>query len=92
MIHIKRNNDGTHTGLPSHVQLGAYRKLPVEVRAVLMPEEFEVETLEGTMHGNRGDYLICGVQGEYYPCKPAIFRATYEEIRRKKKTVARPGY
>ena len=38
----------------------------------------EVSTLEGTMHARLGDYLIKGVAGEYYPCKPDIFTATYE--------------
>jgi hypothetical protein len=37
-----------------------------------------VETLEGTMHASPGDWLIKGVQGELYPCKPDIFEATYE--------------
>lgn len=40
----------------------------------------EIETLEGTMIGNIGDYLIEGVEGELYPCKPGIFHATYEEV------------
>jgi hypothetical protein len=37
-----------------------------------------VETLEGTMLASPGDVIICGVRGEYYPCKPDIFDATYE--------------
>jgi hypothetical protein len=41
---------------------------------------FEIETLEGTMKANLGDYIIKGVQGEFYPCKPDIFKATYEEV------------
>lgn len=40
----------------------------------------EIKTLEGTMVGNGGDYIIRGVQGEVYPCKPDIFEATYEKI------------
>jgi hypothetical protein len=32
------------------------------------------------MEGRPGDYLIIGIQGERYPCKPDIFKATYEEI------------
>jgi len=40
--------------------------------------EFIVSTLEGVMKGQRGDWLIRGVQGELYPCKPEIFAATYE--------------
>lgn len=39
-----------------------------------------IETLEGTMRGNGGDYIIKGVQGEIYPCKPEIFEATYEKV------------
>lgn len=39
-----------------------------------------VETLEGTMRGEVGDYLIRGIKGEVYPCKPDIFEATYERV------------
>jgi hypothetical protein len=38
----------------------------------------DIETLEGTMTAQLGDYIIKGVQGEFYPCKPDIFEATYE--------------
>lgn len=37
-----------------------------------------IETLEGTMRAEVGDYIIKGVKGEFYPCKPDIFAATYE--------------
>lgn len=37
-------------------------------------------TLEGAMKVNRGDYVIKGVAGEFYPCKPDIFVATYEAV------------
>ena len=37
-----------------------------------------IDTLEGTMYADPGDYVIKGVQGEFYPCKPDIFEATYE--------------
>jgi hypothetical protein len=40
----------------------------------------EVKTLEGTMRGDANDWLIKGVQGEIYPCKPDIFIATYEPV------------
>lgn len=39
-----------------------------------------IETLEGEMKCNLGDYIIKGVQGEFYPCKPDIFEATYEAV------------
>ena len=38
----------------------------------------EIRTLEGTMVANVGDWIIRGVKGEFYPCKPDIFEATYE--------------
>jgi hypothetical protein len=37
-----------------------------------------IPTLEGDMTANPGDYIIKGVKGEFYPCKPDIFEATYE--------------
>ena len=39
-----------------------------------------IETLEGTMTADAGDYVIQGVKGEIYPCKPDIFEATYEAV------------
>ena len=40
-----------------------------------------IRTLEGEMRGNVGDWIIRGVKGELYPCKPDIFAATYERVR-----------
>lgn len=40
----------------------------------------EIHTLEGTMTADIGDWIIKGVQGEFYPCKPEIFEATYEAV------------
>lgn len=40
----------------------------------------EINTLEGVMVGNYGDYIIKGVQGEIYPCKAEIFEETYEAV------------
>lgn len=39
-----------------------------------------IETLEGTMRATVGDYIIRGVNGEFYPCKPDIFEKTYEKV------------
>ena len=38
----------------------------------------EIITLEGTMNVSSSDWIICGVNGEFYPCKPDIFAMTYE--------------
>jgi hypothetical protein len=40
--------------------------------------EIAIDTLEGTITASPGDWIIRGVQGEFYPCKPDIFEATYE--------------
>jgi hypothetical protein len=39
-----------------------------------------INTLEGDMKASIGDFIIKGVQGEFYPCKPDIFEKTYEEV------------
>ena len=39
-----------------------------------------IHTLEGDMEASIGDYIIKGVNGEFYPCKPDIFDKTYEEV------------
>ncbi len=41
---------------------------------------YPIYTLEGVMLASPGDWIICGVKGEFYPCKPEIFEATYEEV------------
>lgn len=38
----------------------------------------KIETLEGVMEASIGDYVIKGIKGEFYPCKPDIFEATYD--------------
>ena len=40
--------------------------------------KLSIKTLEGTMFCNTGDWIIKGIAGEFYPCKPDIFSATYE--------------
>jgi hypothetical protein len=44
------------------------------------PAYLVITTLEGRMRADIGDYIIKGVQGEFYPCKPDIFAETYEEL------------
>ena len=43
-------------------------------------EELVIHTLEGDMKASRNDYIIKGVNGEFYPCKPDVFEKTYEFI------------
>lgn len=40
-----------------------------------------INTLEGDYHALVGDWIIRGINGEYYPCKPDIFEKTYEEVK-----------
>lgn len=88
--------------------MSKYRKLPVEIEAILWEGEksfdalyefadadnnhgivgmkdgrsdiAEIRTLEGKMSAQIGDYIIKGIKGEIYPCKPDIFEATYDKI------------
>jgi hypothetical protein len=50
------------------------------IRAVRMEGGFTIPTLEGDMTASFGDYIIKGVKGEFYPCKPDIFEMTYESV------------
>ncbi len=57
-----------------------YIKRPVIVEAYKTDKEEIIHTLEGDMKASPGDYIITGVKGEKYPCKPDIFEKTYKEI------------
>ena len=57
-----------------------FRKRPVVVEAYQTDKEMIIHTLEGDMRANDGDWIITGLRGEQYPCKPDIFEKTYERI------------
>lgn len=61
-----------------------YRKKPVIIEAIQFEDKdnpyLKIETLEGIMKASVGDYIIKGVNGEFYPCKPDIFEKTYERV------------
>ena len=42
--------------------------------------QITIPTLEGRMKASDGDWIIKGIKGEFYPCKPDIFESTYEEV------------
>lgn len=73
-MHIKRGVDTLD------VQFIRVRKKPVEVEAWKTDRKIYIETLEGTMEARPGDWIIRGVNGELYPCKPDVFEKTYEII------------
>lgn len=60
-----------------------YVKKPIVVEAYQTEIETIIHTLEGDMMASPGDYIITGVNGEQYPCKPDIFIKTYEELKEK---------
>lgn len=55
-------------------------KKPIPIRCIQINEPFEVETLEGTMQGKSGDWLMLGVSGEMYSCDNDIFQKSYNLI------------
>lgn len=56
------------------------RKKPVVVKVYQADKEEIIHTLEGDMKANVGDYVITGLRGEKYPCKPDIFHKTYDIV------------
>ncbi|HUW14494.1 MAG TPA: hypothetical protein VM537_32535 [Anaerolineae bacterium] len=64
----------------SELRFQRYRKRPIVVQAAQVSEAMWIRTLEGVMLGKPGDWLIIGVAGERYPCKPDIFEETYELV------------
>ncbi len=57
-----------------------FRKKPIIVEAYQTSKELIIKTLEGDMKASIGDWIITGVNGEQYPCKPDIFEKTYEPL------------
>lgn len=60
--------------------MAKYRKKPVIIEAYQTDKEMFIHTLEGDHLARVGDYIITGVHGEKYPCKPDIFAETYELV------------
>jgi len=79
MVNKVRLKDGTdYLSFLDTIQWLPVIKRPIIVDAWEMPADFEVETLEGTLQGKAGNYLLKGVQGELYPIKKAIFEESYD--------------
>jgi hypothetical protein len=80
---------GMEANLPDVFELiGDISKLPSDGAYYVAPAigftpaigTLQIPTLEGMMTAQPGDYIIRGVKGEIYPCKPDIFEATYEAV------------
>jgi len=68
-------------------EITLYRVDEKEFKEIELRNPFEeieiyclIQTLEGKMKGDFGDFIIKGIQGEVYPCKPDIFETTYEKV------------
>lgn len=71
--------DGSSSGIgeiKAWIATGAHQR--GQIRTQDSGRVLEIETLEGVMTAQPGDWIIKGVKGEFYPCKPDIFAATYE--------------
>lgn len=54
--------------------------MKVDKSHLLFNGSLYIATIEGTHHASVGDYIIKGIKGEFYPCKPDIFLQTYEAV------------
>lgn len=77
-IHFTGRNE-----VAMNVWVGKWHKRYEEV-LLYKDDEVYVNTLEGLMLISKNDYLIRGIQGEFYPCKPDIFEASYEIVKNDK--------
>lgn len=73
------------TGLDDYLHIVQWMKDSGDTYALANEVRYQtplmlIQTLEGTMAANPGDWIIRGVQGEFYPCKPDVFAATYEPV------------
>jgi hypothetical protein len=73
------------TGLDSYMDIVDWMKASGDTHALANEIRYStpimlIQTLEGTMSASPGDWIIRGVKGEFYPCKPDIFEATYDEV------------
>jgi len=74
---LKKEN----TELKMEVIMKRFRKKPIVVEAYQTDVEIMIETLEGPLKADVGDWIITGIRGEKYPCKPDVFDKTYEEAK-----------
>lgn len=69
--------DGDH---PAVTMRDVYSLNKVSHGITYVSKQPRIKTLEGDLNVTVGDWIITGVQGEHYPCKPDIFELTYEEV------------
>lgn len=62
------------------IKVKKFRKKPVVIEAYQTDKVMVIHTLEGDMTAQIGDWIITGLRGEQYPCKPDIFEKSYELV------------
>ncbi len=62
------------------IETRKYQKKPIVIEAYQTDKVLIIPTLEGELIASEGDYIITGVKGEKYPCKPDIFKQTYDLV------------
>lgn len=75
--HVFTGSSSSAGEIENWIQNGVFRESGIHTRDI---RNMEIKTLEGTMIASPGDYIIKGLKGEFYPCKPDIFRDTYEAV------------
>ena len=63
------------------IQFADKKNLMVKFKQNAKAPELKIKTLEGNMEASFDDYIIRGLRGEYYPCKPDVFEKKYELIK-----------
>ena len=72
--------NGQISETPEWIGKALGKNMDEEGAMIRIGNEVRIATLEGEMTASDGDWLIQGVSGEIYPCKPDIFAKTYEEV------------
>jgi hypothetical protein len=57
-----------------------FMKKPIVIEAFQTDKELIIQTLEGPIKASVGDWIITGIRGEQYPCKPDVFESTYQPV------------
>ncbi len=68
--------DGKKPDIKSRVSSGKWE----DYESIVSKKGLIIKTLEGQHIASIGDYIIKGIKGEFYPCKPDIFKKTYEKV------------
>ena len=71
---VGRTSKGDILAFCPEANVGTPPRAPFDIRWIV------IETLEGAMEVSDGDFIIRGITGEFYPCKPDVFEMTYDEV------------